>query len=658
MVADADIETAVRISQRFCNADGLSDAMGSIYIDGRPFPDIKQFIEDDYYFGKVAKSLWPDNVPDILDIFDPRKSYTEVILSGATSVGKTFLACISMCYMMGKLLHYKNPHKWVGASPTSPIVFINMSINARKAKEVVFTRVKNMIDSSPYFREQMPRDYKLTDSLVWRRGDTAASKHNPIIILKPGTGDSLSALGDDIFGGAGDELNFFRIIEKSKKTRGEYYDPAQRLYDTISRRIKGRFSTGGQALGKFFLLSSAQYPDDFIERRIEEARSDGSLGITIKVIKKSTWQARRGVFINDVPVFGDRSFRVEVGTTNTNSRILDKYNKATDEIVPSVDETTVKGKVIVPPLELYDEFDRDIDGSIRDFGGEVTRAIKPFFPNTGLVWEAAEYGELVGLSHPWSQEETTLQDGSFVHFDKLFTKVEQGKDMNKTKLIRHPGAPRYWHADLGLTNDPAGLCISHVSEWKQTISTSGSVENKPVIETDFILRIVPPTGGKITYADIRSILILLRNSGMWLKHGTFDQYQSEDSIQILNSVGIPCKKGPDDITQFLTLRDTIQEHRLCMYRYTPLIYELCQLEEQRGKVDHPPGGHNDLAVALARSVFNTVMGELVADPGMVDARLPSQAIKQRAPTQIEIQKSAEEEMRDFMKGRRFIRKTN
>lgn len=648
------VDAAVRISQHWLDVGGMDDALGSVYIDGRPFPSIRDFLEDDYYFGHVAESLWPDNVPDLLDIFDPSKAYVEVILTGATSIGKTFLASIALCYMIGKLGHYTHPHRWIGASPTSPIVFINMSITAQKAKDVIFTRVKNMVDSSPYFRERMPRDYKLTDSLVWRRGDTRESSHNPIMIFKPGTGDSLSAIGDDVYGGAGDELNFFRTVEKSKKTRGEYYDPAQRLYDTVSRRMKGRFSVGGQALGKFILLSSAQYPDDFIERRVREAEEAGELGKTVKVVKKSTWEARRGVFVNGLPVFGDRRFRVEVGTNQTNSRLVDVYDKARDEISQKVPDADVRGKVISPPLELYDDFVRDIDGAIRDFGGEVTRAIKPFFPQTGLVWEAAEWGQLLGLVHPWSTEETTLQDGSFVQMDALFTKNEQ--DLNKTVLRRHPKAPRYWHADLGLTDDPAGLCIAHVAEWRQVISSTGSIENKPVVEVDFMLRVVPPPGGKIMYADIRSILILFRNSGMWLKGGTFDQYQSEDSIQQLNTVGIPCRKGPDDVTHYLTLRDAVNEHRLCMYRYQPAIDELCQLEENKGKVDHPPGGHNDVAVALARATFNAVMGELLADPAMTEMKLPTQAARPHAPTARETRKSAEDEMRDFMRGRRIIRK--
>jgi len=636
------------VDQFALSADSLVDSYDEIFRDGRPFVSIEQFLEDDFYFGKIAKDLWPANRPEIEDIFNPNNSYIEVIFTGATSTGKTFMTCICLSYMIGQLGHYRNPHRWVGASPSSPIVFINMSINATKARDVIFARVKNMIDMSPYFNEVFVRDKRLSERLIWRiKQDLIKDRMGASIQFIPGTGDSLSALGDDVYGGAGDELNFFRTVEKSKKARGSYYDPAQALYDTISRRMKGRFMEGGLPIGKFFLLSSAQYPDDFIERRIEEAAEAGALGKTVKVVRKSWWEAKRGVLINGFPVYSDKTFRVEVGSSRRGSRILDKYDVRTGEVIRQ-EYDDIEGKVIEPPVDLWEDFCRDIEGAVRDFGGEVTRAINPFFPDSSVLYDAVSEE----ISHPWSQEETTLLDGSFLILDALFEKVkdEEGKDTGKWKLKRHPGKARYFHVDLGLTGDPAGLAVVHIAGWKLIRGDHGEIEDRPIYEVDLILRILPPAGGKIPFGNIRGILYTLRNHGMWLRFGSYDQFQSEGEIQILCSKGIDTKKVADSDSQMLLMKEAIYDGRLRLYKYQPIIDELGELEEKRGHIDHREGGHDDISRALSHAIFNAFEKELKASPEEVKSRLPYSRRQDRPKTDQEKMREAEEEIRQLIGG--------
>ena len=402
-------ETLETVSSHELDIANFDADMYDIYREGKPFVSIEQFLEDDYYFGKIARDLYPENRNDLIDVFDPRNTYLEIILAGAIGWGKTFLGCIGLAYMVGQLSAYNNPHKWLGASPTSPLVFINMSINAKKAKEVVFTRVKSMLDASPYFREKFPRNRRLIDSCEWNvHQEETGTRSGQQIHFKPGTGESLSALGDDIYGGVCDELNFFRVIEKSKKALGDSFDPAQKLYDTVTRRMKSRFMAGGLPLGKLFLISSAQIPEDFIERRIEEAKEDGSYGNTVKVIKKSQWEGKKGVVVGGKPVYGDKTFRVEVGSTRKSSRILDTVDTKTEEVVPQ-DIQDIEGIVLDVPIELWQDFYRDVEGSVRDFGGYVTRAIYPFFPDAEIIYSAVEDG----YNHPWSSGWNLHYEGPF-----------------------------------------------------------------------------------------------------------------------------------------------------------------------------------------------------------------------------------------------------
>jgi hypothetical protein len=641
------------------NRNGLSlDTMDleldSIYREGQPPVSIEQYLDDDYYMGKVAKDLYPSNRPDLIDIFNPKNNYIEVILTGATSIGKTFMASLAMTYMIYRIGAFREPHRWLGGSPTSPIVLITMSVNALKAKEIIFTRVKTMIDSSPYFREKFPRDLRLGETLVWRTSGDEEDVRNRTgsqIMFKPGTGDSLSALGDDIYAGIGDELNFFRVIESSKRTYGEAYDPAQRLYDVISRRMKGRFSAGGLPLGKFFLLSSAQYPDDFIERRIAEAEAAGELGKTVKVIRKSIWEAKRGHLIQGTEVFSNRTFRVEVGTSRRGSRLLDTWEKETGQIVDR-GYTDIEGKIITPPVELWDDFARDIEGAVRDFGGEVTRAIAPFFQDTDVIWSAID-PELV---HPWSVEQTTLEDGSELLLDRLFVWDESEK---RSRPRRHPTKLRFAHVDSSKSGDSTGLAVVHVAGWKSVMKAGRAVE-EPVFETDLVLRINPPHGGEIRMKKVRDILYLLRNNGMSFGQVTYDSWNSVEAIQELNSRGFRSDElsVDRDIAPYSYLKDCFFDSRIRIYRYEHLITELSRLERKADKVDHPANGSKDISDALAGAVWSCYLNSARLSEADQEARLPQRSehhnpflYERKDPRRL----SAEEELREFVGGSRVVR---
>lgn len=651
---DIDIEAVVRkVDKNLFSFADLDASLNEVYRDGKPFVSIEQFIDDDYYLGGVGKSLYPDNRPDLLDIFHPSNNYLEVVFAGATSVGKTFMTCIALAYMIGQLGHYINPHKWLGASEVTPIVFINMSITARKAEEIVYSGVKGMIDSSPYFQENFQRDKRLRSSLVWwlkHLGQTQASdltRSGPSIQFHAGTSEYLSGLGENVFGGAIDEANFFRVVEKSLKSRGEKYDPAQKLYDTITRRLKGRFSAAGQTLGKIFLLSSAQYPDDFIERRINEAEEDGSLGTTVKVIRKSLWEAKKGVSISGSSVFSGKTFRVEVGTTRRNSRLLDTYDKKTGKItVRKYDD--IEGKVIEPPVELWPDFHRDIDGAIRDFGGEVTRAIIPYFPDIQMLYEA----EQDDLQHPYSAVNTTLRDGVQFLQDILFKKE---KDTGRWVLKRHPKKARYFHVDTALSGDSLGLSIVHVSGWATVMLPGGVREDRPVFETDLMLEVVPPSGGEIQFSDVEGVFLMLRRFGMYFRFGSFDlKIMSAASMQRLAAQGFAVDKlsVDTDLTPYQVLKDAYYDRRMRTYLYNIVTDELFRLEKKKDKIDHPPGGKKDVSDGLAGSVFNAFRHEFKASPERLEARKPvtrPQAVSESQRIRRDKERLEKEEIRDVIR---------
>jgi len=633
-----------------------------VYRDGRPPVTIQQFLDDDYFLGKAGKDIYPDNRPDIEDIFDSENNYAEVILAGSIGWGKTYLVCLSLCYMIYQLSCYMNPHKWLGSAPTSPIIFINTSITYKKAREGIFQRLTNLVEQSPYFTEVFIRNKRLKDTLEWSiEQKELGSRSGRQIIHKPGTGVGLSALGDDIFGGAIDEANFFETVEKSKRAiDGGVYDPAQELYNTLSRRMLSRFMGGGKMLGKLFVLSSATIPDDFMERRIAEAEKAGQLGNSVKVIRKNWWTGKRDLdTIGKPKAFGDKRFRVEVGTAQKNSRILDSYDQKTGEVKELVPEDECTGKILRPPIELWYEFYRDVDGGVREFGGEVTRAVAPFIRDVELIYDCVERGREKGLEHPWGTEETTLADGSHLIIENMFEKVEvindkTGEIRKKWQLKRHPKRPRYFHVDIALLGDALGLAVVHQVGWKKVFRSFGVEEELPVFETDLLLRVKAPVGGEINLGNMRAVLFDLRQHGVHLRFGTFDyRAMGADSLQMLRSRGfevdylsVDRKREEKKNDPYEVLKDSIYDARLDMYYYLPVLDELTRLEKTPDKVDHPVNGSKDVSDALAGAVFNAHMDTLLSSPSRLDGYLPS-LIGEAEKDTLERRRKKEEE--DFVK---------
>ena len=89
--------------------------------------------------------------------------------------------------------------------------------------------------------------------------------------------------------------------------------------------------------------------------------------------------------------------------------------------------------VLEVPMNFWDQFEKDIDGSIRDIAGYPTLAITPFIPQKDKIAEAFARGDAAGMKHPFTAFETTLQDG--VAFDPSMLLPVKGR-----KYYVHAGA--------------------------------------------------------------------------------------------------------------------------------------------------------------------------------------------------------------------------
>lgn len=573
----------------------------------------RRFIEDPYYSGRVGETVFPGVKEDFISMFDRSIPVLDLILTGSLRWGKSFLIALVCGYLVYRLSCLKNPQKYLGLSPISSIYLINLSVTGYQASEGIFSDFLNFVDESPYFKEHFARDKKVSS--------IANFPNN--IIFKSGSSSEFSAIGKNVYVGIIDESNFFGVKQRSSRSidaSGEY-DAARNLYDALSRRIRLTYTSHGIASGMMILSSSARYPNDFIERRVQELeklKTLGSADLNAVVFRHTVWE------VKSPEMYVKPRFKVEVGSQQNRSRVLPD----------DIDLSTVTGRVVEVPGEFKNIFLDNPDSALRDLAGISTLSISPFFTDRERV-NACFSDTYV---HPYSEEISTNLQGHLL-IPKL---AIQDRFSGKYYPRYDKGSPRGVALDLSISGDPTGISVAHVAGYKK-ISIEDPYTSKveevtrPIIKVDLVQRVIPPRHGEIDYAAIVNLLFKLRLFGFNLLFITADQVQSAAILQTFQKKGIDARvksSREKKYRPYAVWKSAVYEGRFICYEYPPLLTEMVELEEREGVVDHPVMGHNDLCDSMASLVdelhtrfFATdqrsipLMGETpLGDPTEIDRR--------------------------------------
>lgn len=551
---------------------------------------VEKFLFDPFYLGVSRSTIYPEVLKAIVEINSG--NYSESVLTGAIGTGKTTIAVYTQAYQLYVLSCYADPHALFGLDPSSEIVFIFQSLNERTAKAVDFNRFKALIEASPYFSKFFPFDKELQSYL----------KFPNRIEVKPVTGAETAAIGQNVFSGIIDEINFMKVVENSKNSvDGGTYDQAIALYNSISRRRKSRFLKMGTLPGVLCLVSSKRYPGQFTDQKEQEALDEiARTGRTsIYVYDKTTWD------VKPPGSFTGKRFWLFVGDETRKPRILEEGER---EKFGEQDTS----RLVHVPEEYRTDFERDIINALRDIAGRSTLATNPFIVSNEAV--AACFGKV---------ESVFSRDSVDFVTDKLA--IYPDKILNKQY-------PRWAHIDLGLTSDSAGLSIGYIDGFKD-VNLGGVTEPLPNIIFDGVLEVRPPKGGEIIFSKIRDVLYRLREYGMDIRWVSLDSYQSVDTLQILRQQGFTTGKVSMDVSMvpYDMTKAAMMDGRLHMPEQPRARREFLSLErdEKKGKVDHPPNGSKDLADSVAGVVYGlSTRRELYVAHGIPLFRMPTMAAKE------------------------------
>ena len=371
------------------------------------------------------------------------------------------------------------------------------------------------------------------------------------------------------------------VVEKSKAVGrgGRKFDLADNVYTGMMRRMKSRFLESGQLPGKLVIVSSKNYPDTFMERRIKEVKDTGERLVFIR--DYATWEPKPARFYSGV------TFPVEIGDIAHASRVL------TEEQAEKC-----SGKVIRVPEEFKTDFEKDTEQAVRDLAGIATATINPYFKDFQKVLLAIDERE-----HPFTAESTNLIDGANFIRDRL---VKPNPRTKKGIPLISPEAPRWVHVDPSLSGDATGIAMGHIAglievSRRDDDTEKWTREDAPLICIDFMLRVVPPVGGEIRFGSVRQLVYGLTEMGFHIKGVSYDSYQSAESIQHYRERGYQAMQfSVEKEDAYKLLKNAFYEGRLKIYPYLPLFTELRQLEHdaKTGKIDHPAGGSKDVSDAV------------------------------------------------------------
>ena len=176
---------------------------------------------------------------------------------------------------------------------------------------------------------------------------------------------------------------------------------------------------------------------------------------------------------------------------------------------------------------------------------------------------------------------------------------DYAKDKVREWLRGKRGTRYFIHFDLAKNKDKAGLAMVHR-------------EPTGVVVVDLMHAIAPLPGKNIDFAALRDFVYLFQERGCAIELVTYDQWQSEDSRQILESKGFKTDYVSADKTTapYDTAIEMLTTGRLDYYNHPIFLREMRALRTNGLKYDHPKKGSKDVADAVACATWACINYEL------------------------------------------------
>jgi len=481
------------------------------------------------------------------EYWEPVRPINFATLQWGKGSGKDHICRVSSLRIAYLLICLKSPQEYFGIAPQDTIHMLNVASSRLQANNAFFTPLVKAVQRG-WFADHA---HDKQDVIIWSKNIESISGH----------ADAESQEGMNLILGIADEIDAFRSKEELLSYRAKQAREPTRSAEAILKMLRTSASTRFPQTFKIVQISYPRYLGSTIQQLTRRAKQDfkekGPRSRYYVDGPRATWDVRPG---------------------------LTKENFAEDYVE---DEIMARSMYECKPARAVDAYFRNLDAlhaCVRDEESPIKVDYKLEKERGSKVW-VPRY-----------------------HFDPGFYPIK--------------GASYVIHADMAVKNDRAGVAMSHVVRWDTQEFTSHDEEGgeerwhdqRPFVKCDFIfsfqadLNDKPPREIQIRW--VRQLVFELLRQGFPIARVTFDQFESRDSMQIIESKGVETERVSldRDETAWRTLRDLMYEVRLSMPMSKILIEdELPSLQKlSNGKIDHPPMGSKDEADALAGSVMGAI----------------------------------------------------
>lgn len=545
---------------------------------------IDQFLDDPDYLGpatNMGQSIYPYWRQTFKNIFDNGNKYNEIILSGATRIGKTSTAITILAYMLYRLMLYRDPHTYFSQKPTARFTLVFANLTKDLANGVAFFEFNSTIKESPWFLRHGTMNRSTANPVYLPEGDK--------INILP-CSDAAHALGMQIWAAVLDEVSFAKAgvkdIAKAKMHM-------KHLYDTINTRISGTFRVGGEVYGKLVAASSKNQDNDFLSDHIETQQRTNNEHLYL--VDEPQWK------ILPKKKFSNKVFHFTVG---------DRYKKGfvipeeSDDEAHRTEYEQQGYQVVEAPAELRKNFLADYDIALRDIAGISVAGAMGFITQESITPCVAQdrvnpfYEDILVIG-----KDDDLQVADFFHLEAVPDNLKY-QQMNI-------------HLDLAESHNRTGITGCCVSGNKIIETDEGKKVAMPFIKEVFAVAIEAPRGGRMSYQKVINFIIWLRQNHFNVGTITADKFQSSFVLQTLEQQGFDAHGLSPGMNEFIGLRNMIVDQRIELVRCQLQEDELIATQRMNNQIYHPEdegGGHGDVAEAIAGASASLIAEQVTSRP--------------------------------------------
>lgn len=559
---------------------GYSQTLEQIWLaDFKEVPvSIDEFICSPHYMGQVnrnGEAIYPFWRECFRDIFNNGNKYNEIILSGATRVGKTSSSIVIGAYMLYRLMLYRNPHEYFQKKEVSRFSLIFGNLTKELASGVAYREFNDTLKDCPWFMEH---------------GRISASDRNFYYIPEGDkieiipVSDGAQALGRQVWFAIIDEANFAKSgvkdIEKAKLHM-------KNLYDTINARISGTFRIRGEVYGKLVTASSKNSDSDYLSSHIDEQIAAGNQHLYL--VDKPQWE------ILPKTMFSDEVFHFTVGDRYKKGFVIPEEN---DDEVHRKEYEEQGYKVIEAPAELRKNFIADYDISLRDIAGISVVGAMGFITQESLTPCIAQdrvnpfFEDILQIGSHDSQEIYEFFHAEVVPAELKYQKINI-------------------HLDLAETKNRTGISGSCVCGNKIIVQDDGKKVARPFIKQVFSVGIQAPRGDRQSFQKVINFIIWLRNNKFNIGTISTDQYQSDFLREALAQQGFDTIKISvgKSMEPFIGMKNLLIDQCVELVKNQQQEDEFVAIQRLNGTIFLPEdkeGGHCDIAEACVGSCWTLV----------------------------------------------------